>query len=97
MAGIFGEFLASLRFSRNKARKLFKKFGAKLGAKLGAKFGANIRRIRGTFDLTQVHNAGRGMDQGHPFPKISRGFWCLVSPVDFFVSFFPGSFSLEKP
>ena len=25
--------------------------------------------------------------QGHPFPDITRGFWCLVPAVDFFVDF----------
>ena len=37
--------------------------------------------------------------QGHPFPEMTRGFWCLVSAVDFLVEFFVdflGSFSLEN-
>ena len=38
-------------------------------------------------------------NEGDPFPEINRGFWCLVSTVDFFVDFFVNCFgpsSLEK-
>ena len=39
------------------------------------------------------------MLQGHPFPEIFGGFWCLVSAVDFLVDFlghFPWENKQEK-
>ena len=49
--GDFWWIFSGLRFPRNEARKLLKKFRGEFGAKFGAKFGTKIRRIRGTFVL----------------------------------------------
>ena len=74
---------------------------------LATEFSESFRKGRDSKSRLPIATgcAAFGMQpQGHPFPEMTRGFWCLVSAVEiilwiFFVDFvvdFFGPFSLEE-